>query len=104
MRCLAHVDADVRREEPGPRDARLLAQPLAQLDRLLHDGEGPGELAGPVHGLGKRREKPGAQRIVALEERGCTFVQVRCGVEVAALERPGAGRSQVGRGARGDLR
>ena len=104
VRCLAHVDAHVRREEPGTRDARLLAQPLTQLDRLLHDREGAGVLADAVHGLGKRREQPGAQVIVALEERGCTFEQVRCGVEVAALDRPSAGCSQVSRGARGDLR
>ena len=58
VRRLAHVDADVRREEPGSRDARLLAQLLAQVDRVLHDGEGPGELTNPVHGLGECREKP----------------------------------------------
>ena len=104
MRCLAHVDADIPREEPGTRNGRLLAQPLAQVDRLLHDGEGPGELTGPIHGLGEHREKPGAPGIVPLEERGCPVVQIRSGVEVAALECTGAGRGEVRRGACGDLR
>jgi hypothetical protein len=104
MRSLAHVGADVHREEPRPSDGSLVIERVASVDGLLHDDERASELTRPVHGFGERRKEPGASGIGTLQQRRGALQEVRGGVHVAALERARAGCLQVRRRPHGDLR